>query len=92
MLALNLMFRNYLKIAFRSLVRSKAHSAINIIGLSLGICCCVLIVLFVNDEWTFDQFHSKAERIYRVFAREDWGENQQFLRLTHRSRWPGPKR
>lgn len=76
------MIRNYLKIAFRALVRSKAHSAINIIGLSLGIACCILITLYVKDELTFDQFHSKAERIYRVFAREDWGENQQFASAT----------
>jgi len=76
------MFKNYLKIAFRALTRSKVHSAINIIGLSLGIAVCILIVLFVKDEWTFDQFHSKAERIYRVYAREDWGENQQFFSTT----------
>lgn len=73
------MFRNYLKIAFRALWRSKAHSAINIIGLSLGIACCILIVLFVKDELTFDRFHSKAKNIYRVYAKEDWGENQQFF-------------
>ena len=72
------MLRSYLKIAFRALVRSKAHSAINIVGLSLGIGVCILITLFVRDEWTFDKFHSKADRIYRVYAREDWGENQQF--------------
>ncbi|MEJ0030846.1 MAG: ABC transporter permease [Bacteroidota bacterium] len=72
------MLRSYIKIAFRALTRSKAHSAINIVGLSLGIAVCILITLFVRDEWTFDKFHSKAERIYRVYAREDWGENQQF--------------
>jgi putative ABC transport system permease protein len=76
------MFKNYLKIAFRSLWRGKAHSFINIAGLSLGIACCVLIVLFVKDEWTFDTFHSKADRIYRVWAREDWGENQVFFYTT----------
>jgi putative ABC transport system permease protein len=73
------MIKNYLKIAFRSLWRSKAHSFINVFGLTLGITCCVLIVLFVCDEWTFDTFHSKAKQIYRVYAREDWGENQQFF-------------
>lgn len=72
------MLRNYMKIAFRALWRSKGHSLINIFGLSLGIGCCVLISLYVYDEWTFDTFHAKADRIYRVFAREDWGENQQF--------------
>ena len=73
------MLKNYLKIAFRALTRSKAHSAINITGLSLGIACCLLIALFVYDERTFDRFHSKADRIYRVYGREDWGEKQQFF-------------
>jgi putative ABC transport system permease protein len=76
------MLKNYLKIAFRALWRSKSHSTINILGLSLGIACCVLIVLFVYDEWTFDTFHSKTDHIYRVFARENWGENQDFFYTT----------
>ena len=76
------MFKNYIKIAFRSLLRGKAHSLINILGLSLGIGVCILIVLFVRDEWTFDKFHKNADRIYRVYAREDWGENQQFFATT----------
>lgn len=73
------MFRNYLKITLRSLWRSKVHSAINVLGLGLGVMCCILIVLFVNDEWTFDRFHSKADRIYRVFGRENWGVKQEFF-------------
>ena len=76
------MFQNYLKIAFRALWRNKIHSSINVLGLSLGIACCVLIALFVRDEWTFDTFHTKANRIYRVFVKEDWGENQQFFNTT----------
>jgi len=73
------MLQNYLKIALRSLWRSKIHTLINILGLGLGVACCILIVLYVRDEWTYDQFHSKADRIYRVYAREDWGENQKFF-------------
>ncbi len=73
------MIKNYFKIALRSLWRTKVHSLINILGLGLGVTCCILFVLFVRDEWTFDQFHTKADRIYRVYAREDWGENQQFF-------------
>lgn len=76
------MIKNYLKIAFRALLRNKVHSAINVLGLSLGIACCVLIALFVRDELTFDTFHTKADRIYRVFVKEDWGENQQFFNTT----------
>ncbi|HYC86083.1 MAG TPA: ABC transporter permease [Chryseosolibacter sp.] len=73
------MIKNYLKIAFRSLWRSKGHSFINVFGLSLGIGCCILIILFVKDEWTFDRFHSKADRIFRAYAIEDYGENQLFF-------------
>jgi putative ABC transport system permease protein len=73
------MWRNYLKTGIRALWRTRTHSLINILGLSLGIACCVLIALFVRDEWTYDHFHRNASRIYRVWAREDWGENQQFF-------------
>ncbi len=73
------MFNNYLKIALRSLMRSKTHTLINILGLGLGIACCILIVLFVRDEWTFDTFHSKIDRIYRVWAREDYGKDEVFF-------------
>jgi len=73
------MLKNYLKIAIRSLLRSKTHSIINILGLGIGIACCILIVLFVKDEWTFDTFHSKADNIYRVWAREDYGKDEVFF-------------
>src|SRR5687768_9169621 len=76
------MIRNYIKIAVRALMTSKVHSAINIAGLGIGICCCVLIGLFVRDELTFDRFHKNADRIYRVYAIEDWGENQRFIDMT----------
>ena len=73
------MIKNYLIIAFRSLWNSKGHTLINILGLGVGIACCMLIALFVKDEWTFDSFHARANQIYRVFVKEDWGENQQFV-------------
>ncbi|NJM25114.1 MAG: FtsX-like permease family protein [Bacteroidia bacterium] len=73
------MLQNYFKIAFRSLWRSKVHATINILGLGLGIACCLLIVLFVRDEWTFDKFHSHARQIYRAYVKEDYGENEKFF-------------
>ncbi len=73
------MLKNYLKIAIRSLLRSKTHSFINILGLGIGIACCILIVLFVKDEWTFDTFHSNSDKIYRVWAREDYGKDEVFF-------------
>jgi putative ABC transport system permease protein len=73
------MLKNYLKIAFRSILRSRAHAAINVLGLSLAIACAILIALFVRDEWTFDTFNAKANRIYRAYMKEDYGENERFF-------------
>ncbi|QHV94472.1 ABC transporter permease [Spirosoma endbachense] len=60
------MLRNYLKIAWRNLVLHKAFTAINIIGLAIGLATCLLIVLFVLDELSYDRYHAKADRIFRV--------------------------
>ena len=62
------MLRNYLKIAIRNLKRHKGYSLINISGLAIGMACCILILLYVTDELSYDNFHEKAERIYRVNA------------------------
>lgn len=63
------MLTNFIKIAWRNLIRNKAFSAINIIGLALGLATCMLISLFVLDELSYDRFHEKADRIVRVFFR-----------------------
>lgn len=60
------MFKNYLKIAWRNLLKHKAFSFINIFGLSAGLTCFLLIALFLADELTFDAFHSKATSLYRI--------------------------
>lgn len=60
------MLSNYFKIAFRNLIKYKSFAIINITGLAVGIASCVLILLFVTDELSYDRFHSKADRIYRV--------------------------
>jgi len=60
------MFRNNLQIARRILIRQKAYSLINIFGLALGLSACIFILLWVQDELAFDQFHEKADRIYLV--------------------------
>src|SRR6187455_2286287 len=64
------MIRNYLKVALRYLLRNKGYTAINILGLAIGICCCVLIMLFVRSEFSYDRFHSKSDRIYRAWVKE----------------------
>jgi putative ABC transport system permease protein len=64
------MGKNYLKVALRSIVRLKEYSIINILGLSIGMASFVLISLFVQYEMSYDSYHQKAKRIYRI-AKED---------------------
>jgi len=64
------MFKNYLKIAVRSLFKHKVFSLINILGLAVGLAASVLIFLYVRDETGYDRYHEKADRIYRIQA--DW--------------------
>lgn len=80
------MFRNYFKIAIRHLQRHKFLTAINICGLAVGMACCIIIVLYVRDELSFDRFHHKADNIYRLTKIEtntangtmDYGASIQF--------------
>ena len=60
------MFKNYLKIAFRTLSKYKGYALINIFGLAVGLASAILIMLFVQDELSYDKHHENAERIYRV--------------------------
>lgn len=60
------MFKNYLKIAFRNILRYKTYSAINVVGLASGIAACILIYMFVSHELSFDRFNTNSKNIYRV--------------------------
>jgi putative ABC transport system permease protein len=60
------MLKNYLKIALRNLWKQKVYSFINILGLAVGMAACLLIYLFINNELSFDRFHEKGKRIYRL--------------------------
>jgi len=60
------MLKNYLKVAWRNIIRHKAFSIINIFGLALGICACLVIYVIANYEFNFDTFHPDKERIYRL--------------------------
>ena len=64
------MFKNYVKIAYRNIMRHKGYSFINITGLAIGIASILLIALYVNAEYSFDQYHKDSDRIYRVAL--DW--------------------
>jgi len=63
------MFKNYFKTAFRNLRRNKIYSFINISGLSIGLACAMLIMLYVKDEVSFDKFHKNVNNIYRVVSK-----------------------
>ncbi|NIM90606.1 MAG: FtsX-like permease family protein [Candidatus Aminicenantes bacterium] len=60
------MFKNYVKIALRNFLKHKGFSFINVFGLAIGVTCCLLIVLYVLDEVSYDKYHEKADQIYRV--------------------------
>ncbi|NNE76310.1 MAG: FtsX-like permease family protein, partial [Pricia sp.] len=60
------MFKNYLKIAWRNLIKNKGFTAINVMGLSLGLGCFIVIAMYVVDELSYDRYNDKADRIYRV--------------------------
>jgi len=64
-----IMFRNYLKTAFRHLFRQKIYAIINISGLAVGLSCCVLIFLYVADELSYDDFHKNDKTIFRILSR-----------------------
>ena len=64
------MIKNYFKVAFRYLAKHKGYTVINVFGLAVGIACCILVMLFVRSEWSFDRFHSKADRIHRAWLQE----------------------
>ncbi|MDH5704718.1 MAG: ABC transporter permease, partial [Candidatus Aminicenantes bacterium] len=69
------MIKNYLKIALRNIKRQKVYSFINIIGLAVGIACCLFIALWVFDELSFDKFHKDVDNIYHVLIHTDVPNN-----------------
>ncbi len=71
------MIKNYFKIAFRSLFKNKVYSFINVIGLSVGLSCLFLILLFVTDELSYDQFHQDHEQIYSVARTSVYGGEER---------------
>lgn len=70
------MFKNYLKIALRNLRRHKGYTFINIAGLTVGMSCCALMLLFIRHELSYDRFHSKANRIYRMLMSNEHDGNR----------------
>lgn len=68
------MLKNYLKIALRNLVKYKGYSFINVFGLAIGISLCLLILIYVRHQLSYDQFHEKKDRIVRVHLEDEDGQ------------------
>ncbi|MCG6912750.1 ABC transporter permease, partial [bacterium BMS3Abin03] len=66
------MFTNYIKVAIRNLKKYKGYSFINILGLSVGMACTILILLWVQDELSYDRFLPDSDRLYRVIDSEKY--------------------
>jgi hypothetical protein len=66
------MLKNYFKIAWRNLFRNKGFSITNILGLTIGIACTLLIFLWVKDELAYDKFHTNYNNIYQVIAHRNF--------------------
>ena len=60
------MFKNYLKIALRNLKKYKIDSFISLSGLAIGLCCCIILIMYVRFEWSYDNFHTDKNSIYRL--------------------------
>ncbi|MFT3750363.1 MAG: ABC transporter permease [Agriterribacter sp.] len=83
------MFKNYLTIALRNIRRSKIYSFINIFGLSLGLTCAMLIILYVKDEVSYDRFHKNVHNIYRIVSKSSYkGEERK---SSHTGYLQGPR-
>ncbi|QQD14481.1 ABC transporter permease [Sphingobacterium sp. UDSM-2020] len=72
------MIKNYIKIAWRNLWKNKGYSSINIVGLAIGLACCLLIVLYIHDELSYDKYHVNKDRIYRVI--NSFEDNEKLIR------------
>jgi putative ABC transport system permease protein len=75
------MLRNYIKTAWRNLLRNKFYSAINIAGLTIGLAVGMLILLWVQDELSFDSFHKQTANIYRLELWGGTGANRQIFQI-----------
>ncbi|MBT1705075.1 ABC transporter permease, partial [Chryseosolibacter indicus] len=76
------MLKNYLTITLRNFIKNRSYSLINILGLSIGITCCVVIYLIITQDLSFDRFHTKADKIYRVVRISENASGEDFGSAT----------
>jgi putative ABC transport system permease protein len=69
------MFKSYVKFGWRNLAKNKTYSSINIVGLAVGLACCIAIGLYIVDEYSYDRFHSRYKDIYRVINQQKMGDD-----------------
>ena len=72
------MLNNFFKITIRNIRKHNVYSVINVFGLALGISICILIYLYVGNEWSYDKFHKNKDRLYRIYITEDPPERDAF--------------
>ncbi len=76
------MFQNYLKIAFRNLWKQRSYTFINLAGMTVGMACCFLLLIFVNHERHYDEFHPNGDRLYRLNYHADFtGSKLELVRV-----------
>lgn len=76
------MLKNYMLVAIRNMKRQKIYTFINIFGLSIGIAFCLLITLFVKDEYSYDKFHPEHEKIFRVSMLENYHDGRDYFNIA----------
>ena len=79
------MLKNHIKVAIRNLFKQKEYAFINILGLSIGMACCLLIALFVSDEYSYDNFHRDGDRIYRMALERKYPDHSTFYAVVPHS-------
>ncbi|HZY79935.1 MAG TPA: ABC transporter permease [Cyclobacteriaceae bacterium] len=87
----NLMIRSYLIVAWRNILKSKAHSFINVFGLSIGLAVAILIMLYTSDDLSFDKFHSNVTNIYRITGNVITEGSNDVYKGTRTSTFEGPQ-
>lgn len=85
------MLKNYFKIAWRNLVRNKSYALLNVLGLSVGLACCILITLYVLNELSYDKFHENYEDLYRITESVDEEGKAQTYASTYSALAPALK-
>jgi len=76
------MFKNYLKVALRNLIKQKLYTSITVLGLSIGITCCLLIMLYVKQELSYDKFYPNSDKVYRVVHEEITPQGKSLMAAT----------